>query len=81
VKSPVGKIPRAFAWRTSLTILIIFFIIVRPANIDIVGASDTDIPEPLSMEPTANMFVDSEDADKGFTLIAPFNGKKVFLVF
>jgi len=76
----VVKNHRASACRAFLSILIALLILNPQYTIDIAGASGTDTPEPISTEATSRMFVDPEDADTGFTLIAPFNGKFIYLV-
>ena len=43
-------------------------------------ASDTDTLEPLSLETSYRMYVNSKYAAKGFNLIAPYGGYKVDLV-
>ena len=76
----MGNVYRRIAWRISSTIFISILMLFPLAIIDIAWVSGKDIPEPLSQEPTSRMFVDTKDADKGFTLIAPFNQKTVYLV-
>jgi hypothetical protein len=75
----MGHYP-AFGWRTSLCLLIFFIVLLRPVTIESAFASETDLPEPSSLEPMSLLGVDSEDGDKGFTLVAPHSGNNVFLV-
>ena len=46
----------------------------------IARANGTDTPDPLSQEVAYRMYVDSEHAAKGLTLIAPYGGYRVTLV-
>ncbi len=71
---------RAFAWRAALALLVFLFMLLSSVTIDIAWAHETDVPEPLFREMTYRMLVDSEDAVKGLTLIAPYMGYKVTLI-
>jgi len=64
--------------RTALAAFIILFILIPLGNID--RASSTDIPEPVSTQATSQMSVGPEDADKGFTISAPWGQAKIDLV-
>ena len=70
---------RALARRSSLATLILLPMLLLPLASGIARASGPGTPEPLSKD-TYRMLVDSKDAAKGFTLIAPYNGYRANLV-
>ena len=68
------------ASRVALATLILLSLLLPPEATDVALAYGTDIPEPLSKESTYRMYVDSEVADKGYTLIAPYLEDEVTLI-
>ena len=76
----VEPIPRAPTLRAALAILVLFLMLLPPVLDGNARASDTDIFEALFQQMTYKMYVSSQHAAKGFTLIAPYGGYKVYLV-
>jgi len=60
------------SWRVLVAALVFFFVMPVPTTFNFDRASATDVASLIS--------VDIDDADTGFTLIAPFSTYKVFLV-
>ncbi len=76
----MGKVYRKIVGRASVILLISMLMLIPPVTSETAGASEEDIPELHSLGATSRMFVDSKDADKGLTLVAPWDQNKVFLV-
>jgi len=76
----VERTHRAFALKAPIVLLVFIVIMPLVANtgIDVVIGADT--PEPVGTGSTSRFAVSIDDADDGFTLIAPYSGTKVYLV-
>ena len=76
----VEPMQRAFSRRAAVAILVFLFMLLAPLTSYLAGANGTDTPDTLSDEITYRMFVDSDKAAKGLTLMAPYGGYKVTLI-
>ena len=74
------EIHRGPARSCPLALLVFLFMLLPLATSHTAGADAADTPGPLAQEMTYKMFVDSEIAQKGYTLVAPYMGYKVTLV-
>jgi len=68
------------AVKVSMTVFIL--LLAAPVPLSLVGAvpTDTGSPEPGSTRGSSSIQVDPDDAARGYTLVAPFNRKAVYLV-
>ena len=73
-------VQRSMALKIPLTILILFLMLLPHATILTDGEPCEEIAGPLSSTSTSKMVIDAEDAENGFTLVAPTRSNTTFLV-
>lgn len=72
--------PVGFPLRAHLSILVLVLVLTTHPLGEVVWGTVEASPGPQSLMGSSNVTVDPEDANEGFTVIAPYFGNKVYLV-
>ncbi len=70
----------AAGWRIVLSVVVFLLILYPQVTAELVMATDPEVPPSMLVSTPFFFDADPDDADSGYTLIGPYNGRNVFLV-